>query len=48
VTTLHHAHVVKLVGHVYAPDEGTAIKKAIDDFQVELPRRKRLLAIRDG
>lgn len=35
-------------GHVYAPDEQTALAKAIDQFEVQPVWRNRLLAIREG
>jgi hypothetical protein len=37
----------KLVGHVYAPDEETALKLAIAQFHIEKPWRNRLLALRE-
>ncbi len=37
----------KLVGHVYAPDEETALRLAIAQFDVQKPWRNRLLAIRE-
>jgi hypothetical protein len=37
-----------LLGHVEAPDEETAIKKAIDEFAIEAALHKRLLAQRRG
>jgi hypothetical protein len=37
-----------LLGHVDAPDEATAIKKAIDEFAIEPALHKRLLAQRRG
>ena len=37
----------KLVGHVYAPDEDTAIKRAIVQLHVEKAWRNRLMAIRE-
>jgi hypothetical protein len=37
----------KQLGHVYAPDEDTALKKAIEEFEVPAPWRGRLLAIRE-
>jgi hypothetical protein len=36
----------KLLGHVEAPDEETAIKQAIEDFNVAPELQKRLLARR--
>jgi hypothetical protein len=35
-----------LLGHVEAPDEETAIKKAIDEFAISPALQKRLLAQR--
>jgi hypothetical protein len=35
-----------LLGHVNAPDEETAIKKAIEEFAIEPALHKRLLARR--
>jgi hypothetical protein len=35
-----------LLGRVEAPDEETAIKKAIDEFQIEPALQNRLLALR--
>jgi hypothetical protein len=37
----------KLVGHVYAPDEETALKLAIAQFDIEKSWRNRLMAIRE-
>jgi hypothetical protein len=37
----------KLVGHVYAPDEETAVKLAIAQFDIEKSWRNRLMAIRE-
>ncbi len=37
----------KLVGHVYAPDEDTAIKLAIVQLHIEKSWRNRLMAIRE-
>jgi hypothetical protein len=37
-----------LLGHVYAPDEQTALAKAIEEFEVQPAWRNRLLAIREG
>jgi hypothetical protein len=36
----------KLLGHIEAPDEETAIKKAIEEFNVSPELQKRLLARR--
>jgi hypothetical protein len=36
-----------LLGHVYAPDEESALAKAIDEFEVQPAWRNRLLAIRE-
>ena len=38
----------KLLGYVYAPDEETALKRAIAQFDVQRPWRNRLLAIRES
>jgi hypothetical protein len=38
----------KFLGHVYAPDEETALKNAIALFGIEKPWRNRLLAIREN
>ncbi len=38
----------KLLGHVYAPDEETALKVAVAQLHIEKPWRNRLLAIREG
>jgi hypothetical protein len=35
----------KLLGHVYAPDEETALKLAISQLHIEKPWRNRLIAI---
>ena len=32
----------KLVGHVYAPDEETALRSAVEHFGIEKPWRNRL------
>jgi hypothetical protein len=37
----------KLIGHVYAPDDKTAIKRAIAQFDIQKPRRNRLMAVRE-
>jgi hypothetical protein len=36
----------KLVGHVYAPDEEAALRRAVEQFGIQKPWRNRLLAIR--
>jgi 1,2-phenylacetyl-CoA epoxidase PaaB subunit len=38
----------KLVGHVYAPDEDTALQTAIKQFDIEPAWRNWLLAIREN
>jgi hypothetical protein len=37
----------KLLGHVYAPDQDTALKVAIAQLHMEKPWRNRLVAIRE-
>jgi hypothetical protein len=37
----------KFVGYVDAPDKDTAIRKAVEQFQIERPWRNRLMAIRE-
>jgi hypothetical protein len=42
----HKGDAGRLLGRVEAPDEETAIRKAIDQFEIEPALRKRLLAQR--